>query len=58
MLQDLPKSTIATSKWLNKYGLNKSLAHQYEQYNWLESIGTGAYKRSGDEVTWQENINQ
>lgn len=53
-MQKLPKSAIATSKWLNEQGLDKRSAYKYEkQSGWLESIGTGAYKRSGDSPTWQ-----
>jgi hypothetical protein len=53
-LQKLPKSVVATSQWLNQEGLDKRSAHKYEkQSNWLESIGTGAYKRYGDAITWQ-----
>lgn len=53
VLQDLPKSVVATSYWLNKQGLDKRSAHQYEKNNWLESIGVGAYQRYGDKVTWE-----
>ncbi len=50
----MPKSVVATSQWLNEEGLDKRSAYKYEkQSNWLESIGTGAYKRYGDSLTWQ-----
>jgi hypothetical protein len=44
---------VATSEWLNRYGLDKRSAYQYLKSNWLESIGTGAYKRFGDCISWQ-----
>lgn len=54
MLQKLPKSVVATSQWLNQEGLGKRSAYKYEKINhWLESLGTGAYKRYGDSVTWE-----
>ena len=44
---------VATSDWLNKQGLDKRSAYQYENNNWLESIGTGAYKRYGENISWE-----
>lgn len=53
-MQQLPKSVVTTSTWLNSQGLDKRSAYKYEkQSHWLESIGIGAYKRYGDELTWQ-----
>jgi hypothetical protein len=53
VLQKLPKSVVATSDWLNTYGLDKRSAYQYLKTHWFESLGIGAYKRYGDLITWQ-----
>lgn len=47
---------MATSDWLNKQGLDKRSAYQYENNNWLESIGTGAYKRYGESISWEGGL--
>ena len=48
---------MATSDWLNKQGLDKRSAYQYENNNWLESVGTGAYKRYGENISWEGALN-
>ncbi|MEB3314795.1 MAG: AbiEi antitoxin N-terminal domain-containing protein [Candidatus Melainabacteria bacterium] len=53
VLQKLAASSVATSQWLNEQGLDKRSAYQYVKNNWLESLGTGAYKRYGDLITWE-----
>lgn len=47
-----PKNTIATSEWLGNQGVYRQLADTYVSSGWLERIGRGAYKRSGDKPDW------
>ncbi len=52
ILQDLPQHTVATTKWLGKYGVGSDLLHRYKQSHWFTTIGYGAVARTGDKPTW------
>ncbi|MFO0911578.1 MAG: type IV toxin-antitoxin system AbiEi family antitoxin domain-containing protein [Pirellulales bacterium] len=43
--------TLLLAKWLEKHGISRALQHRYLDSGWLESIGPGAFRRTGDEVT-------
>lgn len=45
--------TVLLAKSLEKMGISRELQKTYRKSGWLESIGTGALKRSGDKVSWQ-----
>ena len=47
------QGTVALSSWLEKLGISHDLQKHYRKSGWLESIGTGALKRPGEEVAWQ-----
>ncbi|TVQ06349.1 MAG: hypothetical protein EA361_19885 [Bacteroidetes bacterium] len=51
LLQNVPKGVVLQSSWLLKQGYSHDLQQSYLKSNWLVSIGTGAYKRAGDDVT-------
>lgn len=51
LLQTLPKGVVVLASWLTKQGYSHTLQQQYIQSGWLESIGQGAFKRSGDKVS-------
>jgi hypothetical protein len=51
LLQDIPKGTIILSSWLMSKGYSYSLQHRYLSSNWLETIGSGAFKRKNEDVT-------
>lgn len=53
LLKSWPQGTVATSSWLEERGAYQQLVHEYERSAWLESLGKGAFKRSGDKVEWQ-----
>jgi hypothetical protein len=38
--------------WLEAQGVSRELQHSYLRSGWLESLGSGAFRRTGDEVTW------
>jgi Transcriptional regulator, AbiEi antitoxin, Type IV TA system/Transcriptional regulator, AbiEi antitoxin N-terminal domain len=53
-LLDLHKAgTILLPGWLEAQGISRDLQKKYVKNGWLKAIGTGAYQRSGDPVTWQ-----
>ena len=47
------QGTVALSSWLERLGISHDLQKHYRKSGWLESIGTGALKRPGEEVAWQ-----
>lgn len=52
LLKVWPKGTVAASHWLKKQGVYRQLAGTYEKSDWIESIGYGAFKRSGESIGW------
>lgn len=56
LLKIWPKNTVATSRWLKKQGVYRQLIEIYEKSSWIESIGHGAYKRSGDNIDWTSGL--
>ncbi|MEE9450315.1 MAG: type IV toxin-antitoxin system AbiEi family antitoxin domain-containing protein [Ignavibacteriaceae bacterium] len=52
LLLEWIKGTVGTSNYLNQKGYQKDLLKKYVKSGWLESLGYGAYKLSGDEVGW------
>lgn len=49
-MQLQPYGTIFTSSWMVGKGYSLDLQRQYRNSNWLESVGSGAMKRTGDKV--------
>ncbi|ELR70193.1 hypothetical protein C900_03878 [Fulvivirga imtechensis AK7] len=49
-MRSQPYGTIFTSSWLVERGYSLDLQKQYKKSNWLESIGSGAMKRTGDDI--------
>lgn len=50
LLQNLPQGTILVSSWLRDQGYSLELQKKYRKSKWLESIGQGAMKRTGESV--------
>ena len=50
LLHSQPYGAVFASSWLTSQGYSPELQKRYKNSNWLVSIGTGAVKRSGDEV--------
>lgn len=50
LLQNVPPGTVLLSSWMVKNGYSRELQHRYLKSGWLESIGAGAMKRSGDSI--------
>jgi hypothetical protein len=43
---------VATWPWLESHGVYRQLAAVYVKGHWLDRMGIGAFKRSGDRVKW------
>lgn len=44
------------ASWLNQNGISRDLQQYYLKSGWLESLGTGAFKRSTDTITWESAL--
>ncbi len=53
LLAEHRPGTVCLATWLQSQGISRSLQQSYRHGGWLESIGPGAYKRPGDNVSWQ-----
>lgn len=49
-MQSQPYGIVLLSSWLSEQGYSLGLQNRYKKSRWLESIGTGAMKRTGDRV--------
>ena len=56
LLQAWPKNTVAVYLWLDKKGISRKLAEQYQKSGWVKSIGRGAVIRAGDEISWEGGL--
>jgi len=52
LLQNHPSKVVLLSSWLAEQGYSLDLQKIYRKSNWLESIGSGAMKRTGDKVNF------
>lgn len=57
LIKDWPKGVVMLTSYLKGEGYSKDLLKRYVNSNWLESLGYGAYKLSGDKVGWEGAIN-
>jgi hypothetical protein len=48
--------TICVASWLEQHGVSRNLQKYYRRSGWLETAGTGAFKRSGENVGWQGGL--
>lgn len=53
LLRSQPKGVVFLSSWLSKKGYSLDLQKRYRKSDWLQSIGTGAMIRTGDEVNYE-----
>ena len=56
-MKDWPKGVVMLTSYLKEEGYSKDLLKRYANSNWLESLGYGAYKLSGDDVGWEGAVN-
>lgn len=52
ILQSWPSGTVGLAIWLEAAGISRQLQQRYLATGWLENIGYGAFKRTGDTVDW------
>ena len=52
LLRNWSKNTVAVYAFLKKQGIYRQLADTYVKSGWIERIGQGAFKRSGESVEW------
>jgi hypothetical protein len=50
LLKKIPKGTVVLASWLVKQGYSHDLQQKYIRSHWLEPVGKGAFKRTGEEV--------
>lgn len=48
--------TAVLAKWLKSIGISYDLQKRYRKSGWLESIGTGAFKRPHETISWQGGL--
>lgn len=53
LLSSQPSGIVFQSNWLTAQGYSHELQKRYRQSRWLESIGTGAMIRGGDQVGYE-----
>ncbi|NJK94512.1 MAG: hypothetical protein HC905_05915 [Bacteroidales bacterium] len=55
-LEEHIPGTVLLASWLEKKGISYDLQKYYRKSGWLESVGTGAFKRPKDQVQWQGGL--
>ncbi len=56
LLQNTAPGSLVTQSWLTKHDISPSLAHRYEQSNWLQKLRAGVYVRVGREPDWSDAV--
>jgi hypothetical protein len=56
LLQHCPQGAVMITSWLEQQGVSRLLLAKYKQSRWLDSIGKGAFKRSGDAINWRSGV--
>lgn len=51
LLKEWPKGTVYLTSWLTNNGYSNQLLNRYKNSNWIETVGSGAVKQSGDVIT-------
>lgn len=51
-----PQGVVLQASWLKEQGYSHDLQQRYKKSNWLQSIGTGAMIRTGDQVGYEGGI--
>lgn len=50
-LFSLPPGMPVTTAMMGGWGISRQLVHKYVKNGWLEALGSGYYRRPGDEIT-------
>jgi hypothetical protein len=52
VIESAPAGFVFTNTWLEQHGISAKLAWWYVRSGLLERVGTKAYKKAGDHITW------
>lgn len=53
----LQSNNVITSSLLNNNDVSRHLRRYYQKGGWIESLGSGAYKKPNDKIGWQAGVN-
>lgn len=56
LLSEWPQGAIYSATWLKEQGVSKQLLNRYRKSNWVESAGTGAVYRVGDNPSYEGGL--
>jgi hypothetical protein len=56
LLSEHRAGTVSLARWLKRIGISHDLQKKYRKRGWLESIGTGAFKRPDETISWQGGL--
>lgn len=56
LLDSRKYGAVCLAPWLEKKGISRDLQQYYCKSGWLESIGRGAFKRSNEDISWQDAL--
>jgi len=56
LINNWPSGAVYVTSWLKKQGISHQLLDRYKKSQWVDSIGNGAVKRSGNQVGYQGGL--
>ncbi|MBA4145548.1 MAG: hypothetical protein DI538_22205 [Azospira oryzae] len=56
LLDQHSQGTVLLPSWMESIGISRDLQKVYRKYGWLETIGTGAFKRFNEKITWEGGL--
>lgn len=56
LLSSWPAGVVGVQPWLQDRKIYRQLSNHYAANGWLKKIGSGAYVRAGENVTWQGGV--
>lgn len=56
LLSAWPSGVVGVQPWLQEKQIYRQLSNHYAANGWLKKIGSGAYIRAGENVTWQGGV--
>ena len=56
LLDEHVPGTVMAASWLESRGVSHDLQKHYRRNGWIESIGTGAFKRPSEKITWKGGL--
>lgn len=52
IMQSWSSGTVSSTRWLKDMGVSRQLINKYKKSGWIEAIGSGAFKKSGDSIDY------